>query len=70
MLEFEEKSSFSDIFGFSFLLDRDMKLETNRGNFLLLKMLKYRFPNIFKEPQVEFVKKMLSQSLDQTDSSE
>uniref|UniRef100_A0A1L8D930 Putative conserved plasma membrane protein n=1 Tax=Nyssomyia neivai TaxID=330878 RepID=A0A1L8D930_9DIPT len=46
------------------VIAEDLKLETNRGNYLLIKMLKFRFPNIFKDPQVEFVKKMLSQTLD------
>ncbi|XP_059615114.1 phosphatidylserine lipase ABHD16A [Phlebotomus argentipes] len=48
------------------VIAEDMKLETNRGNFLLISLLKYRFPNIFKDPQVEFVHKMLSQPLDKT----
>ncbi|GAB0089643.1 ABHD16A [Sergentomyia squamirostris] len=49
------------------VIAEDMKLETNRGNFLLLKMLKYRFPHIFKESQVNMIHKMLSKTLDQTE---
>lgn len=41
-----------------------MDLSTNRGNHLLLHILKYRFPNIFKSEQINFIIKLLGTSLD------
>lgn len=46
-----------------FLFFRDDELETNRGNHLLVYVLKNRFPNIFTADQIERVKKILSQPL-------
>lgn len=43
---------------------RDSELATNRGNHLLIYLLKTRFPNIFKTEQINRVTKMLSQPLD------
>lgn len=43
---------------------RDMKISTNRGNDLLLNLLKYRFPNIFGPKEVEHVKSKLRHPLE------
>uniref|UniRef100_A0A0K8TQ26 Putative conserved plasma membrane protein n=1 Tax=Tabanus bromius TaxID=304241 RepID=A0A0K8TQ26_TABBR len=42
----------------------DNILETNRGNFLLLNLLKHRYPNIFRPSQMNYGMKLLSKSLD------
>lgn len=42
----------------------DGNLGTNRGNFLLINMLKCRFPNIFKPEQENLAKDILSKPLE------
>lgn len=44
----------------------ERNIETNRGNYLLISFLKYRFPNIFKPPQVAFTINLLSKPLEKT----
>lgn len=46
------------------------QMSTNRGNFLALHMLKYRFPNIFKPEQIKYAQKLLSKTLDHSKSSD
>lgn len=41
-----------------------MVIGTNRGNNLLMHMLKYRFPNIFKPEQLTFAQKILNKTID------
>ena len=41
-----------------------MNISTNRGNFLLVNLLKLRFPHIFTPDQVTYAAKILSKSLD------
>lgn len=41
-----------------------MVIGTNRGNYLLIHMLKYRFPNIFKAEQLTFAQKILNKTID------
>lgn len=41
-----------------------MKISTNRGNFLLLKLLTSRFPNIFLSKQAEYVMEKISRPLE------
>lgn len=41
-----------------------MNLSTNRGNYLLLNMLKYRFPNVFGNETIKHVTNLLAKSLD------
>lgn len=41
-----------------------MVIGTNRGNNLLMHMLKYRFPNIFKANQLIFSQKILNKTID------
>ena len=43
---------------------RDMNIATNRGNYLLINLLKYRFPNIFAGEQIIYVKNLLSKTLE------
>lgn len=44
--------------------NRDSELSTNRGNHLLLNLLKTRFPNIFKTEQINHITDILSEPLD------
>lgn len=37
---------------------------TNRGNYLLLTMLKYRFPNIFQSDQLTYAQEVLNRTID------
>lgn len=46
------------------ICSEDSNLGTNRGNFLLISMLKYRFPNIFKPEQDALAKDLLSRPVD------
>lgn len=48
-------------------IHRDNELATNRGNHLLMHMLKTRFPNIFHAEQIERVAMMLSEPLDKSE---
>lgn len=43
---------------------RDKELASNRGNYLLIHLLKTRFPNILQTEQVDRITKMLSQPLE------
>ncbi|XP_055534912.1 phosphatidylserine lipase ABHD16A [Wyeomyia smithii] len=45
------------------ICSQEGELGTNRGNFLLISMLKYRFPNIFKTDQENLAKEMLSKPI-------
>uniref|UniRef100_A0A182XD14 AB hydrolase-1 domain-containing protein n=1 Tax=Anopheles quadriannulatus TaxID=34691 RepID=A0A182XD14_ANOQN len=46
------------------ICSEDANLGTNRGNFLLISMLKYRFPNILKPEQETYAKELLSKPVD------
>ncbi|KAJ6640936.1 Phosphatidylserine lipase ABHD16A [Pseudolycoriella hygida] len=48
------------------VISENMDVSTNRGNNLLINMLKQRFPNIFKTEQVNLVNKMLSRPIEKT----
>lgn len=48
------------------ICSEDGVLASNRGNFLLLSLLKFRFPNLFKEAQQNYALKVLSSPLDRT----
>ncbi|XP_031618037.1 phosphatidylserine lipase ABHD16A [Contarinia nasturtii] len=48
------------------IIAEDNEIETNRGNGLLIHLLKIRFPKIFQTEQIERITKMLSQPLDKT----
>jgi hypothetical protein len=41
-----------------------MNIGTNRGNNLVIHMLKYRFPNIFKSEQLTYAQKILNKTID------
>lgn len=45
-------------------------MSTNRGNYLLLNLLTFRFPNIFGEKQIEHIMNKLRQPVDATDSDD
>lgn len=45
-----------------------MDISKNRGNFLLVSMLKYRFPHIFGIEQINHVSQMLSNPITDTKS--
>lgn len=45
---------------------RDNELSTNRGNYLLIHLLKVRFPNIFQTEQIERATQMLSEPLEKS----
>lgn len=47
----------------------EMKLETNRGIYLVIALLKHRFPLIFQPEQIKHVMKMLSKSLENANNS-
>lgn len=42
----------------------EMNIGTNRGNYLLLHMLKYRFPNIFQTDQLKYAQEILNKTVD------
>lgn len=42
----------------------EMNIGTNRGNYLLLHMLKTRFPNIFKSEQLTYAQEILNRTVD------
>lgn len=42
----------------------DMNIGTNRGNYLLVNMLKNRFPNIFKTEQLVYTQELLNKTID------
>jgi alpha/beta hydrolase fold len=42
----------------------DMNIGTNRGNYLLVTMLKNRFPNIFKTEQLVYTQELLNKTID------
>jgi pimeloyl-ACP methyl ester carboxylesterase len=46
------------------ICSEEMNISTNRGNFLLLHMLKYRFPKIFETEQITYVTKLMSKSME------
>uniref|UniRef100_A0A1B0AR55 Phosphatidylserine Lipase ABHD16 N-terminal domain-containing protein n=1 Tax=Glossina palpalis gambiensis TaxID=67801 RepID=A0A1B0AR55_9MUSC len=46
------------------IIAEDNNIETNRGNFLALSILKYRYPYIFQTPQINRCKKQLSKPLE------
>uniref|UniRef100_A0A1A9UTS3 AB hydrolase-1 domain-containing protein n=1 Tax=Glossina austeni TaxID=7395 RepID=A0A1A9UTS3_GLOAU len=46
------------------IIAEDNNIETNRGNFLALSILKYRYPYIFTTPQINRCKKQLSKPLE------
>ncbi|XP_055378721.1 phosphatidylserine lipase ABHD16A [Condylostylus longicornis] len=46
------------------------KIETNRGNFLLLSFLKYRYPLIFRDLQMAYAKSLLSKPLENSTNPE
>lgn len=41
-----------------------MVIGTNRGNNLLMHMLKHRYPYIFKDNQLTFAQKILNKTID------
>lgn len=43
---------------------RDNYIDTNRGNFLTLSVLKYRYPNLFNASQLQRAKGLLSKPLE------
>lgn len=43
-----------------------MDVSTNRGNDLVIDVLKQRFPNIFKPEQIKFINKMLSRPIEKS----
>lgn len=43
-------------------------MDSNRGNYLILSILKHRYPHIFQEKQLNFCKQKLSQVLEKTAS--
>lgn len=45
---------------------RDNELSTNRGNHLLIHLMKTRFPNIFHPEQINRITKILSQPIDKS----
>lgn len=47
-----------------YLYHRDNYIETNRGNFLTLSVLKYRYPNLFNATQLQRAKGLLSKPLE------
>lgn len=42
----------------------EMDIGTNRGNFLLIHMLKFRFPNIFQGEQLTYAQEILNKTVD------
>lgn len=42
----------------------EMNIGTNRGNYLLIHMLKYRFPNIFQSDQLTYAQEILNRTID------
>ncbi|EAT41832.1 AAEL006569-PB [Aedes aegypti] len=46
------------------ICSEDNNLATNRGNFLLIHMLKFRFPNIFKADQENLAKDILGKPIE------
>ncbi|XP_035905845.1 phosphatidylserine lipase ABHD16A isoform X1 [Anopheles stephensi] len=46
------------------ICSEDANLGTNRGNYLLVSMLKYRFPNIFKQEQETLARELLTKPVD------
>ncbi|XP_054733124.1 phosphatidylserine lipase ABHD16A [Anastrepha obliqua] len=46
------------------IISEDNRIETNRGNYLALTLLKYRYPLIFKTSQLARIKKILSRPLE------
>lgn len=42
----------------------DMNIGTNRGNYLLINMMKYRFPNIFQTEQLTYAQEILNKTVD------
>lgn len=46
------------------IISEDNRIETNRGNYLVLTLLKYRYPLIFKTSQLTRMKKLLSRPVD------
>lgn len=63
--QFNPKTILYQIFRFFlfFYYCRDDVLETNRGNHLLVHLLKTRFPNIFKPEQMKHIKNLLEKPL-------
>lgn len=51
------------------VIAEDMKISTNRGNFLLLKLLASRFPFIFLSKQTEYVMEKISRPLEGSSSA-
>lgn len=49
------------------VIAEDMKISSNRGNYLLLKLLSHRFPNIFKTSQVTYIMDKISRPLESSD---
>lgn len=43
-------------------------MDSNRGNYLILSILKHRYPHIYQEKQLNFCKQKLSQVLEKTAS--
>jgi hypothetical protein len=46
------------------VISEEMNIASNRGNYLLVNLLKYRFPKIFQKDQVNLANEILSKSLD------
>ncbi|XP_037933961.1 phosphatidylserine lipase ABHD16A [Teleopsis dalmanni] len=46
------------------IIAEDNQIHTNRGNFLTLALLKYRYPNIYKAEQLNRMKKILSKPIE------
>ncbi|XP_055910639.1 phosphatidylserine lipase ABHD16A [Eupeodes corollae] len=46
------------------IIAEDNRIETNRGNYLLLNLLKYRYPNIFQSLQITRIKNLLTKPID------
>lgn len=47
----------------------EMNIGTNRGNYLLVHMLKFRFPNIFQTDQLEYAQDILNKTIDHCESN-
>lgn len=45
----------------------EMDIGTNRGNFLLIHMLKFRFPNIFQADQLTYAQEILNRTVDNSE---
>lgn len=48
----------------------EMNIGTNRGNYLLIHMLKHRFPNIFQTEQLTYAQEILNKTIDHCESKE